>query len=131
MRASLSLGLCCPALHKKIPRTVNLTLPYLHLAQIELGTVQFAQDLVRGLRVVIACGWQAKILQWPDNDDDVVSDPKCFEGHKEDILHAALHVDGHYLATGDYEGRINIYNVFTGEKRLALYHRSGSFRVRG
>jgi hypothetical protein len=27
------------------------------------------------------------------------------------------------LATGDYEGRITIWNLFTGEKRLSLFHR--------
>ena len=51
--------------------------------QVELSTVVFAQDTVRGLRVVLASGWHARIFQWPDNDDDVVGDPKCFEGHRE------------------------------------------------
>ncbi len=27
------------------------------------------------------------------------------------------------LATGDYEGRITIWNLFTGEKRMSLFHR--------
>jgi hypothetical protein len=27
------------------------------------------------------------------------------------------------LATGDYEGRITVWSLFTGEKRMSLFHR--------
>lgn len=55
---------------------------------------------------------------------DVVTECKEFEGHKDDVLCMAVSPDGSQLATGDYEGRVIVWNLHTGEKRLALFHRS-------
>ena len=35
----------------------------------------------------------------------------------------AAYANRQLLATGDYEGRITIWNIFTGEKRMCLFHR--------
>ena len=43
-----------------------------------------------------------------------VDDYRTFEGHREDITAVASCPERQTLATGDYEGRINIYNLFTG-----------------
>lgn len=46
------------------------------------------------------------------------------EGHDDDILSMDIWTEHSALATGDYEGRINIWNVNSGERRMSLYHRS-------
>ena len=33
------------------------------------------------------------------------------------------------LATGDYEGRINIWNMHSGERRLSLFHRANRYET--
>lgn len=55
---------------------------------------------------------------------DVVEEYKTFEGHKEDIICMATYADRCVLATGDYEGRITVWNLNAGEKRFSLFHRS-------
>jgi WD40 repeat protein len=55
---------------------------------------------------------------------DVVEEYKSFEGHKDDILCMSTFPSRSLLATGDYEGRINVWHLNTGEKRYSLYHRS-------
>jgi WD40 repeat protein len=55
---------------------------------------------------------------------DVVTEYKVFEGHEEDILSMAMFVEKSILATGDYEGRICIWNMNSGEKKMSLFHRS-------
>jgi WD40 repeat protein len=55
---------------------------------------------------------------------DVVEEYKVFEGHEEDILSMDVYMKKSVVATGDYEGRICIWNVNSGEKKMCLYHRS-------
>lgn len=43
-----------------------------------------------------------------------VTEYREFEGHREDITAMAACHPRQLLATGDYEGRINIYHLFTG-----------------
>jgi hypothetical protein len=48
--------------------------------------------------------------------------------HREDILCLAGSSGSPVLlATGDYEGRINVYDMHTGERRLSLYHRANRY----
>lgn len=46
------------------------------------------------------------------------------EGHDDDILSMDILMEYGAMATGDYEGRINVWNVNSAEKRMSLYHRS-------
>lgn len=49
---------------------------------------------------------------------------------REDILcaaHSAGSSGPSLLATGDYEGRINLYDTRSGERRLSLYHRAARY----
>lgn len=55
---------------------------------------------------------------------DVVEEYKMFEGHEEDILSMDVYMKKSILATGDYEGRICIWNINSGEKKFSLFHRS-------
>lgn len=54
----------------------------------------------------------------------MVEDFKTLEGHDDDILSMDICMGHLAMATGDYEGRINIWNLNSGEKRMSLYHRS-------
>jgi WD40 repeat protein len=54
----------------------------------------------------------------------VVEECKTLEGHGDDILAMDAYTPRSLLATGDYEGRINVWNMNSGEKRMAMYHRS-------
>ena len=55
---------------------------------------------------------------------DVVEEYKEFEGHEEDILSMDMYMKKSILATGDYEGRICVWNINSGEKKMSLFHRS-------
>lgn len=55
---------------------------------------------------------------------DVVEEYKVFEGHEEDILSMDMYMEKSILATGDYEGRICVWNINSGEKKMSLFHRS-------
>lgn len=61
-----------------------------------------------------------------DDDEDVVRDYRMFDGHRDDITSMAAYPPRALLATGDYEGRITIWQLFTGEKRMCLFHRCAS-----
>ncbi len=39
------------------------------------------------------------------------------------VTHAVCAARSQLLATGDYEGRITVWNLFSGEKRMSLFHR--------
>ena len=64
-----------------------------------------------------------------DDDSDVVTECRLYEGHREDILHMAAYPARQLLATGDYEGRINVWNLFTGERRMSLFHRAERYET--
>eukprot|EP00798_Chlamydomonas_sp_ICE-L_P024012 gene24012-9585_t len=71
------------------------------------------------------------VFVWEDLDDDndVVEEYRTYEGHREDITHMTAYTDRQLLATGDYEGRITIWNLFTGEKRMSLFHRAERYET--
>lgn len=52
---------------------------------------------------------------------------KTLEGHKDDILAMDAYVDNALLATGDYEGRINVWNINSGERRMSMYHKADRY----
>lgn len=58
---------------------------------------------------------------------DVVEEYKTLEGHKDDILAMDAFLDHALLATGDYEGRINVWNINSGERRMSMFHKADRF----
>eukprot|EP00879_Flechtneria_rotunda_P007606 GHRR01007977.1.p1 GENE.GHRR01007977.1~~GHRR01007977.1.p1 ORF type:complete len:676 (+),score=279.33 GHRR01007977.1:4210-6237(+) len=91
---------------------------------LEISEVLFARDEKRGADTVYAAGWNAKVFVWEDQDKDEVTDYKVYEGHREDILAMAAYPKRQLLATGDYQGHISIWNLFTGERKSWLSHRA-------
>ncbi len=49
-----------------------------------------------------------QVFVWEDADQDVCSEYRAYEGHREDVLCLAVMPSRQLLATGDYEGRINV-----------------------
>ncbi|KAG2498385.1 hypothetical protein HYH03_003644 [Edaphochlamys debaryana] len=94
--------------------------------ELEVSTVVYAADEKRNADAVYAAGWNCKVFVWDDMEttSGVVEEHRTFEGHREDILTMAASPQRQLLATGDYEGRINVYHLFTGEKRTSLFHRA-------
>lgn len=98
--------------------------------QQELVSVIFLADEKRESDAVYAAGWNAKVFVWEEDDDaDVVTEYRSYEGHREDITSMAAYAKRTVLATGDYEGRITIWNPFTGEKRMCLFHRAERYET--
>ncbi|GFR43071.1 hypothetical protein Agub_g4078 [Astrephomene gubernaculifera] len=94
--------------------------------ELEVSTVEYAADEKRNADSVFAAGWNCKVFVWDDMEttSGMVTEYRTFEGHREDIITMAALPARHLLATGDYEGRINVYHLFTGEKRTSLFHRA-------
>ncbi|KAG1667639.1 hypothetical protein FOA52_004666 [Chlamydomonas sp. UWO 241] len=99
--------------------------------ELEIVTVLFASDEKRESTAVYAAGWNAKVFVWEDldDDDDVLRNYRLFDGHREDITNMAAYAQRALLATGDYEGRITIWQLFTGEKRMCLFHRAERYET--
>ena len=47
---------------------------------------------------------------------------------REDVLSMAV-LNSSTIATGDYEGRINFWNVHSGERRMTLFHTANRFET--
>lgn len=60
---------------------------------------------------------------WEDQDEDVVESYKTLESHKSDILAMAAHAPRQLLATGDYQGRVIIWGLLTGERKSWMTYR--------
>ena len=58
-----------------------------------------------------------QIFVWDDCEavDGQVTEYRTFEGHREDITAMVALPARQLLATGDYEGRINVFQLFTGD----------------
>ncbi|GAX72651.1 hypothetical protein CEUSTIGMA_g107.t1 [Chlamydomonas eustigma] len=99
--------------------------------KLEIVSVIFAADEKRESDAIYAAGWNCKVFVWEDLDDDneTIREYRTFEGHREDITHMAAYPKRQLLATGDYEGRITIWNLFTGEKRMCLFHRAERYET--
>ncbi|KAF5835754.1 WD40-repeat-containing domain protein [Dunaliella salina] len=95
----------------------------------ELTAVLYAADEKRESDAVYAAGWNCKVFVWLEEDNDKVEDYRTFEGHREDITHMAAFPEKQLLATGDYEGRITVWNLFSGEKRMSLFHRAERYET--
>lgn len=102
-----------------------------HEAAEEISCVTYAADEKRQADAVYAAGWNCKVFVWEDEDSETgwIDDYRTFEGHREDITAIASCPDRQILATGDYEGRVNIYNLFTGERRMSLFHRAERYET--
>jgi len=99
--------------------------------EMEIVAVVFAADEKRDCDSVYAAGWNTKVYVWEDMDDDedVLRSYRTYEGHREDITSMAAYTQRALLATGDYEGRITVWSIFTGEKRMCLFHRAERFET--
>uniref|UniRef100_A0A7S0WPJ8 EF-hand domain-containing protein n=1 Tax=Chlamydomonas leiostraca TaxID=1034604 RepID=A0A7S0WPJ8_9CHLO len=97
----------------------------------ELSMVLFAADEKRESDAVYAAGWGGKVYVWEDDDDDhdTITSYRTYEGHREDVTHMAAFPERALLATGDYEGRITVWGLFNGEKRLSLFHRAERYET--
>lgn len=81
---------------------------------------------------VVGTGWGCNVLVWDDNSDrQVIESSRSLPGHKEDILSHAVYMSPSTttIATGDYGGRIRLWNLNSGIMRLELMHsgHSGSY----
>ena len=47
---------------------------------------------------------------------------------REDVLSMAV-LNSSTIVTGDYEGRINFWNVHSGERRMTLFHTANRFET--
>lgn len=97
--------------------------------QLEITTVLFAADEKRFTDTVYAGGWNCKVYLWQDEDEERVTEYRTYDGHREDITHMAACKEKNLLATGDYEGRINIWDLHTGEKRMWMCHRAERYET--
>ena len=52
----------------------------------------------------------------------------CMRCCREDVLSMAV-LNSSTIATGDYEGRINFWNVHSGERRMTLFHTANRFET--
>lgn len=113
----------------------------------EICKVIYVSDEKRQSECIYAAGWNHKVYIWEDEDQvsnpharsallcclageadiniaaekqDVIEEYKVLEGHEEDILSMDVFVPRNLLATGDYSGRINVYNTNAGERRLCF-----------
>ncbi|KXZ51188.1 hypothetical protein GPECTOR_13g675 [Gonium pectorale] len=93
---------------------------------LEITAVDYAADEKRNVDSIYAAGWNCKVFVWDDieTSSGMVAEYRTFEGHREDITTIAALPSRQLLATGDYEGRINVYHLFTGERRTSLFHRA-------
>ena len=73
---------------------------------------------------VCAAGWHAQLLLWEDTDDAEVSSYRALPAHREDIMAMAAAPEYEMLATGDYAGYIQLWNLYTAEKKGCLLHRA-------
>mmetsp|Transcript_13415 Transcript_13415/g.44193 ORF Transcript_13415/g.44193 Transcript_13415/m.44193 type:complete len:870 (+) Transcript_13415:164-2773(+) len=89
---------------------------------LEVTTVLYISEGARDVRMVIAAGWNRKVIVWEDSEDTTISDYRVLSGHDEDILCATFHPPS-LLATGDYNGQIVLWNTNSGLKRQVLHHK--------
>ena len=86
----------------------------------EVTRVLHVADEERGARLIVAAGWNRKVIAWPETEGSRLEDHRVMSGHDEDILCAANCAGTDLVATGDYGGRIALWNVFSAFKRAVL-----------
>eukprot|EP00210_Caulerpa_lentillifera_P001429 g1372.t1 len=101
----------------------NLLREYEHeIEDLEITTALFISDEKRGYDRILAAGWNSQIFIWEDEDSDKLS---YF------IIYKLFLVSVEYdlLVTGDYEGKIIVWKLSTGTKKMALYHRAERYET--
>ncbi|XRA97111.1 WD repeat-containing protein on Y chromosome [Pycnococcus provasolii] len=73
--------------------------------------------------LIVASGWGHDVNVWED-DPDKKSEVRTFRGHKEDIMSQAIYAPSRMLATGDYGGRIRLWNLNSGLSRMEIRQKS-------
>lgn len=86
----------------------------------EVTQLLYIMDEKRDAKIIIAVGWNRSIIAWNETEDHVLDEYRVLSGHQEDILCAAFCTGTTLLATGDYSGRILLWNIFSGFKRVTL-----------
>jgi len=82
--------------------------------------VLHVQDEEKDARLIVAAGWNRKVIVWPESDASTLDDYRVLSGHEEDILCAAHCRGTDSLATGDYGGMIILWNVYSFHKKATL-----------
>jgi WD40 repeat protein len=96
----------------------------------EVTQLLYVMDEHRDAKVIVAVGWNRKIVIWNETEDHVLDDYRVLLGHDEDILCAAFCAGTTMLATGDYSGKVLLWNIFSGFKRAALQiHSSNAYNA--
>ena len=87
------------------------------IVRVQVSVVLFTNDKTRSTNVVLAAGWNSKIYLWEDVPGKTeVSQYRTFEnGHEADITCMAFQ-QPQLLASGDFGGVINIWNIFSGAR---------------
>ena len=96
----------------------------------EVTRVLHVADEERGARLIVATGWNRKVIAWPETEGSRLEDHRVMSGHDEDILCAAHCAGTDLVATGDYGGRIALWNVFSALARRPANRNVGPVRSR-
>ena len=86
----------------------------------EVTAVLHAQDEIRDAKIILAAGWNHLVIAWNDTEDSELREYWVMRGHEEDILCAAYCANTVWVATGDYGGKIMLWNLYSGA-RLATW----------
>ena len=86
----------------------------------EVTQLLYIMDEQRDAKIIVAVGWNRSIIAWNETEDHVLDEYRVLSGHEEDILCAAFCTGTNMLATGDYSGRILLWNIYSGYKRATL-----------
>jgi len=90
----------------------------------EVTGLMYVADQQRAAKLVVCVGWNKCVVVWEELEDEhEISEFRVFEGHTDDILCCAC-CDPGMLATGDYSGKIVVWNLSTGLRRKELFHTS-------
>lgn len=83
----------------------------------------------RNGRVAASAGFGGEVKIWSiSKSGEWVEEEMIVDGNKAgEIWAIALSEDGHFLASTTYDGRINVWDVVDGRKKIREYETKGSF----
>lgn len=83
-------------------------------ATSEVCGLLFARDVRRGGDTLFAACWGGALLTWPDDEQELVTAAKAYEGHVEDVIALAAHTGRQLLASGMWRNLSLMYtNPYT------------------
>jgi hypothetical protein len=81
-------------------------------ATSEVCGLLFARDVRRGGDTLFAACWGGALLTWPDDEQELVTAAKAYEGHVEDVIALAAHTSRQLLASGTWRNLSLIYTPY-------------------